>query len=117
MRYATRSERRLAELEALRRPLTEEEGADLRRCLHAIYMRHWRAELEMNEAALREYGIVPECAADLEIEPLARRMEAARCDGWTPRRMPKWEADARAASDQLRDSILRAQGKLERVAA
>jgi hypothetical protein len=114
---SSRTEQRLAELEALRRPLTEEEGVDLRRCLHTLYMRHWRAELEMNEAALREYGIAPECAPELEVEPLARRMEAADCDSWRAPRMPKWEADARAASDLLRDTILRAQGKLERVAA
>lgn len=112
----SKSERRLEELEAIQRPLTGEESEDLRRCLHAIYMRRWRAELEMNEAALRDLDIVPECAAKLEVEAIAKRMEDARCDSWNPR-PDKWQADARIASDQLRDAILRAAAKQDALAA
>ena len=39
-RIKTRSEQRLEWLESLRRPLTDEESAELQRCLHAIYVRN-----------------------------------------------------------------------------
>lgn len=38
----TRSEQRLEQLKALRRPLTEAEQGELYRALHAVYMRDWR---------------------------------------------------------------------------
>lgn len=40
----TRSQQRIKQLIALKRPLTEEESDELYRALHADYMRKWRAE-------------------------------------------------------------------------
>jgi hypothetical protein len=117
MRYATRSEQRLAELEGLRRRLTEEEEIELRKCLHAIYMHQWRAERMMHEAALKEHRICPDTLAQAEVEGIARRMADAHDDGWPLPKAHDWQDHARTASAQLRDTILRAQGKLERVAA
>lgn len=116
----TRSEQRLAELEALKRPLTEEECAEVRKCLHAIYMQRWRAEAverEMNAAALREHGICHESMAKSEIEGIATRMEEARCESWPLPKAADWQDHAREASGQLRDAIFRVHGKMERVAA
>lgn len=40
----TRSEQRIKQLIALKRPLTERESEELYRALHADYMRKWRVE-------------------------------------------------------------------------
>ena len=105
--FRTRSELRLEELEALRRPLTKPESDDLRRCLHAIYMRHWRLA-----------NAVTGCGGELmevqkrgrvEANAIAYRMEGARDDDWPIPRAGDWQEQARAASDQLRDAILAAQ--------
>lgn len=40
----TRSQQRIQQLVALKRPLTEEESDELYRALHADYMRKWRIE-------------------------------------------------------------------------
>ena len=112
--FKTRSEIRLAELEAIKRPLTEEEGVELRKCLHAIYMRQWRAEQaerEMNFAARVDHGIShPESRAGAEVEAIASRMEAAFDPEWPlPVCAPdKWEEAAKLGSDMLRDAINRA---------
>jgi hypothetical protein len=113
----TRSEQRLAELEALKRPLTEEEAVDLRKCLHAIYMQQWRAERMLHAAELKEHGICVDSMAAIEVDAIAARMDAARDDDWPLPKAHDWQDHARHASDQLRDTILRAQGKLERLAA
>ena len=116
----TKSEQRLEQLEALRRPLTDAEGAELRRCLHAIYMGQWRAEKaerEMIDAALKEHRICPDSLVRAEVEGIASRMEDAFDDAWPLPKADDWQDHARQASEQLRVTILRAQGKLERVAA
>lgn len=41
--FKTRSELALEHLESLKRPLTDEESDQLRRALHAVYIRGWRA--------------------------------------------------------------------------
>jgi hypothetical protein len=54
----TRAEQKLEWLESLKRPLTDAESAELRRCLHATYMKNWRlaqALDEANAAALSEF--------------------------------------------------------------
>jgi hypothetical protein len=110
----SRSEQRLEQLEALERPLTEDEGDEIRKCLHAIYMSRWRAEKaerEMNEAAMQEHGICHESLVRAEIEGIASRMERAVDPDWpTPNRRlyPDWQTDARAATDALCLAIKRA---------
>lgn len=116
-RIKSRSEQRLEQLEALKRPLTEEEGVELRKCLHAIYMQRWRAEAaerEMNEKALREHAICHESLVRSEIDGIAARMEAAFDDEWPLISVPyeRWQVHAREASAMLRDAILRAQEAL-----
>ena len=60
-RILTRSEQRLAQLERVRRPLTDEESDELRRCLHAVYCRNRRmdraakAEREMSGDTLEKH--------------------------------------------------------------
>jgi hypothetical protein len=113
----TRSEQRLAQLEAIQRPLNEEEGVELRKCLHAIYMRQWRAERDAFADLMNEHRIFPETIATMAVDAIAQRMEDARDESWPLPKAKDWQEHARTASDQLRDTILRAQGKLERVAA
>lgn len=43
--FKTRSQQRLEYLDGLKRPLTDEESADLQRCLHAIYERERRRKV------------------------------------------------------------------------
>lgn len=112
----TKAEQRLEQLEALKRPLTRQESAELRRCLHAIYMRNWRIE----RALFGTGGDLVDVArtAIHEIEAIAKRMDEAEDEGWPlPKAEADWQDHARAASAQLRDAILRAQGKLEALAA
>jgi hypothetical protein len=122
-RIKSRSEQRLEQLEALERPLTEDEGVELRKCLHAIYMQRWRAEAaerEMNEAALKEHRICHESMVRAEIDGIASRMEAAFDNDWPLVSVPyeQWQEHARHASALLRDTILNAQAKQrERIAA
>jgi hypothetical protein len=55
--YKTRSEQRLEWLKTRERPLTDEEGDELYRCLHAIYERDRRrycAERELNRPTAKE---------------------------------------------------------------
>lgn len=42
LRIKTPSEQKLEWLESLKRPLSDEESAELQRCLHAVYCREWR---------------------------------------------------------------------------
>jgi hypothetical protein len=112
-------EQRLAELEAIQRPLTPEESEELRRILHTLYMRHWRAELaerEMNLTAASEHGVEPPRNDKATADAVADRMIAARNPDWRPTKFDRWQDEARAASDMLRDAILRAQAR-EAVAA
>lgn len=44
-RFKTRAEQRLEHLTALKRPLTEEESDELRRSLHAVYVRNYRNKM------------------------------------------------------------------------
>lgn len=113
-------EDRLAELEATQRPLTADESDELRRCLHTLYMRHWRAELaarEMNLPAMAEHRIDPPSIDRGESDAIAARMIEARDPNWMPLKSDQWQADARIASDMLRDAILAAQARAEMVAA
>jgi hypothetical protein len=112
----TRSEQRLAQLEATRRPLTKAESNELRKCLHAIYMRHWRLSQSIHGHVGGELLEVQK-RARVETNAIAYRMGAAVDADWPIPRVDDWQEHARTASDQLRDTILRAQGKLERVAA
>lgn len=110
---------RLAELEAIQRPLTDEESEELRRVIHAIYMRHWRAELaerEMHLAAAKENRVEPPKFDGSISASIADRMIAARDKAWLPLKSDSWQDDAREASDQLRDAILALQAR-EMVAA
>lgn len=52
----TRSEQMLEQLESLGRPLTDAEREAKRRCEHAIYMKHWRAERDLTGPALAKHG-------------------------------------------------------------
>jgi len=45
----TKAEQRLEYLESLRRPLTDAESEDLRRALHAVYLRNWKAKRKQAE--------------------------------------------------------------------
>ena len=105
--FRTRSELRLEELEALRRPLTKPESDDLRRCLHAIYMRHWR----LANAVTGCGGELMEVQkrATVETNAIAYRMEGTFQDYWPAPRFDDWQDKVRTASDQLRDAILAAQ--------
>lgn len=110
----TRSEQRLAQLEALRRPLTDGESAELRRCLHAIYQRQWKAakiEREMHGEAMAEYRIEPEARMRAEIDGIADRMIEAHDDDWPLPKADSWQEHAREASAKLRDAILRVHAK------
>lgn len=99
---------RLAELEAIQRPLTDDESAELRRCLHTLYMRHWRAELaerEMNVAGLEEHKITPPPCDKSTADAVANRMIAAVDKAWLPLKSDRWQDDARMASDALCQAI------------
>jgi hypothetical protein len=107
----TRSEQRLEQLEALRRPLTVGESTELRRCLHAIYMRQWKAariEREMHSAAMDEHAIEPEGRVRKEIDGIATRMELADDPSWPLPAYPDWQDGAREASTALYVAIQRA---------
>lgn len=59
-RPLTQAEQRLAYLEGLKRPLTEEESDDLRRAMHAVYVyqqkqRAKRLEREMHRDVLEKH--------------------------------------------------------------
>jgi hypothetical protein len=112
--FKTRSELRLEELEALRRPLTKAESNELKRVLHAIYMRHWRLERNLMGAG----GDLVEAQKQgrVETNAIAYRMENAIDPDWPLPRANDWMDHARIASDMLRDAILRAQAR-EAVAA
>lgn len=105
----TRAEQRLEQLEALERPLTREESDELRRCLHAIYVRNWR----LTQSVIgRVDGELPDVqfAARLETGPIADRMEAATDEDWpvTPCRGDEWQDHAREASHMLLMAIEKA---------
>ena len=78
--YRTRAELRLAELEAIERPLTKAEGADLQRCLHAIYMRNWR--LIKGVTGCGGDPADAQQTARVEVRKIAARMEAAVDPDW-----------------------------------
>lgn len=116
--YKTRSEQLLEELETLDRALTETEQGQLRRCLHAVYMRHWRItkiEREANGAAEAAHEREEaQLRARVEVEAIATRMDMAEAEQGLPRH--KWreaidrarETDARAGSRDLVDAIAQA---------
>lgn len=109
--FKTRSELRLEELEGLRRPLTKAESAELRRVLHAIYMRNWRIEQSVTGA--RGDLLDVQKRATVEANAIAYRMESADDEDWPlPPTYDSWQEQARDGSDMLRDAILRLQGKL-----
>lgn len=102
---------RLAELEALDRLLTDEESEELRRCIHTLYMRHWRAELaerEMNLPAVTEHKVTPPAINKAHVEAIADRMIAARNEAWLPRKFDRWQDDARQGSQMLLAAIQKA---------
>jgi hypothetical protein len=110
--FKTRSEQRLEQLEAIRRPLTKREGDDLRRCLHAIYMRNWRLERSISNhggGGLLEV----QKQARVETNAIAYRMENATDEAWeqTHRRFDQWQDDARNGSEMLLTAILKAQDR------
>lgn len=111
----TRSEQRLEQLEALQRSLTRGEDNELRKCLHAIYMRHWRLERggmgaggELLEAQKR---------GRVEVNAIAYRMNATRDEDWPIPHADDWQEHARIASNQLRDAILSSQARAREMAA
>lgn len=108
--FRTRSELRLEELEALRRPLTAAESADLKRCLHAIYMRNWKVEQSIRG---RHGGQLLEVQkqATVETNAIAYRMMTARDESWPIPRADDWQDAARVGSDMLRDAIHAAQAR------
>jgi hypothetical protein len=110
--FRTRSELRLDELEALRRPLTKAEGEDLRRCLHAIYVRNKRLEFSVTGRVGGDMLEVHK-AGTVEANAIAYRMIEARDESWPEVIAPHldWQENARLASAQLRDAILDLQAR------
>jgi hypothetical protein len=109
--FRTRSEIRLDELEAFERPLTASESNELRKCLHAIYMRNWRIAQSIEGRVGGELLDVHK-AATLEVNAIATRMIASRDDGWLPPKTDDWMEQARQGSERLRAAIVRAYPQL-----
>ena len=110
-RFRTRSELRLEELEALDRPLTQSESNELRRCLHAIYMRNWRLSQSVEGRVGGELLDVHKCAT-LETNAIATRMISARDGAWLPPKGDDWMDAAREGSERLRMAILSAHPEM-----
>ncbi len=81
----TRSEQRLEQLKRIKRPLTDAESLELDRCLHAAYMRAWRADRQQRLGPLASHAVEnAELLGGVEAEAIANRPNRAQKKGGDP---------------------------------